>query len=384
MSKSVRRATLTATAVGLVAVLSAGHARAQQTEAEMVDDPLQRIVKSHVDSQRDDLYWAGRNKLTMPPVHVMPSLHFTNERSSDPVYEDAFGALGYAGKPMATKAMPTKAPPAPASTLTTGAWASLTADFENQSGIFNGANIGVKSQTYTGIGGVDFTKTHFTNDTDAFLIGVLGGGTVSYTQPFSGAASTTTTSGTGGVYAAYVPGDFSVDWSYTATPSRSVTGGLAAAAVSVTTYTFSNNAQYRITASNMWWFEPTVGYSYSDGVWSAAQHAAGFADNKIWRVQGGARAGTSYMMANGVTVEPTYSLTFYSDVSVSGASTKPGAVAAAPTDQGQLWAKGDAKFNFAFADNLSAYVEGEVHGTGNNGSGSTLGGSATVGVRKTW
>jgi hypothetical protein len=74
----------------------------------------------------------------------------------------------------------------------------------------------------------------------------------------------------------------------------------------------------------------------------------------------------------------------YSDVKVTGTSTTPGVVAAAPTDQGKLWGKGDAKVNFGFADNFSVALEGEVHGTGNNGTGQTIGGSATVSLRKSW
>jgi len=128
----------------------------------------------------------------------------------------------------------------------------------------------------------------------------------------------------------------------------------------------------------MWWFEPTAGYSYSYGMWSDIQRALGFQDNEVTRVQGGARAGTSMVLGNGVTFEPTFLGLVYSDVRVIGTS-QAAALGQLPSDQGKIWGKGDVKFNFLFADNWSAYIEGEIHGTNND-----TGGSGTVGVRKSW
>lgn len=382
--KSIRNPIAATAVLGLTTVLATGPSRAQQTEAQIANQVVQDVVRSHIYSVIDDVFDRRLSfPAGMPPGFANDPYHVAN----DPYYEEVFRALGYAGTPMVTKAMPTKAPPVAANPVMIGAWASFTVDLENSTGTFNGANIGARSQTYSGIGGIDFARTRVFADNDALLMGLLGGDTVTNTQPSAGGASTTTYAATGGFYAAYIRGDFSEDWSATATPTRNVTGGLLPATSNLDTFSFSNNVQYRINLpDNKWWIEPTVGYSYSDGIWSQTQRNAGFQDNIIWRVQGGARVGTSFMLSNGVRVEPTFTGLLYSDVKVTGSSSAPALIGIpqVPTDQGQLWGKADAKLNFVFADNLSAYVEGQIHGTGNNGTGTTVGGAATVGVRKTW
>ena len=371
----VNSALLSATALGSCVALSTAASAAPQSEFQITNQTEQHVIQSRQWGTEDEFYYQQ-----IAPSNSEQALPFSNET----VHEDVFDALGY----MPTKAPPlSKAPAAPASNVTVGAWVSSTADFENQTGTFLGANLGARTQTYTTIGGVDFVKTHIFTASDALLFGFLGGGTEAFTQPSAaGAASTKTRAGTVGMYGAYLPGDFSTDWSLTVSPTNSVTGGLVPASTNVTSYSFSNNYQYRFTLPSKWWLEPTAGYSYTDGVWSTTQRNAGFLDNIVWRLQGGLRAGTSIPLGNGISIQPAFTGLVYSDVKVMGTSTAPALAGfpTAPTDQGQLWGKGDAKVTFAFPQNFSAFVEGEVHGTGNNGTGTSLGGSATVGVRKTW
>jgi hypothetical protein len=131
------------------------------------------------------------------------------------------------------------------------------------------------------------------------------------------------------------------------------------------------NVQYRFNYTNNWWWEPTAGISYTQLV-----EDMGLPDQETDRWQAGARAGTSFMWGS-TKVEPTFTGLAYSDWSIKG-GVFPGAPPVS-TDQGQVWGKGIAKFNFVWTQNFSGYVQGEVHGT--NGVENVVGYVGTAGLR---
>src|SRR5207253_1103491 len=99
------------------------------------------------------------------------------------------------------------------------------------------------------------------------------------------------------------------------------------------------------------WWEPTGGFTYTI---ASTNHV--LPDVETWRIQGGARVGTTYRWS-GVPVESTVTGLLYSDVSVRGVP------AGTPTDEGQLWGKVIGKMNFSWSPKFSTYIQSEFHGT---------------------
>ena len=134
------------------------------------------------------------------------------------------------------------------------------------------------------------------------------GDTESRVRNNDGSSSLVTGPSIGG-YAAYVKGPFSVDAMYKVDffdVERTAAGGAAVAPVlGLTNSTFALNLNQKVQLANAWWIEPTVGFSYTRTSWDGAAAAAGFQDGTELRLQGGARAGTTWNWSN-VTVEPTH------------------------------------------------------------------------------
>jgi hypothetical protein len=316
--------------------------------------------------------------------------------------DEDFSALGYADpngsrsrNPLYTKVPPAQAAPAP--TLLYTLWSSGNGAEVRQSGFFNsggvGTNLASTTSSYVGLGGIDFLRSQFIFNGDYLLFGVLGGDAYTHSSAASG-TTTDVTAPTVGAYAAYILGGFSTDFAFTTSFMGLNTANSLApvtiANMSITSYSYAYNLNYRFNFTNNWWLEPTVGFTYFDQVWGDAEHALGFTDGRTTRVQGGLRAGTWFMWGQ-TRVEPTLTGLAYSDVSVHGGTVFAGGVpgspffgmaAPFPTDQGEVWGKGIAKVNFVFSPNFSAYVEGEVYGT--NGAVDLRGYAGTVGLRLTF
>lgn len=94
------------------------------------------------------------------------------------------------------------------------------------------------------------------------------------------------------------------------------------------------------------------------------------------RVQGGAKAGTSFMWGS-VRVDPTFTALAYSNVSVTGGYVPGGPPT--ETDEGQLWGKGVANLNFVWSDHFESSIEGSVFGT--RGLENVIAYSGTLGIR---
>ena len=226
------------------------------------------------------------------------------------------------------------------------------------------------SSTGTGVGGADYTKFGLFTGSDALVIGVDG------TYSGTSAAGANTSSPGGGAFAAYINGGFSADFSFLGIAS-STTGG-AAATPNSDWFSYTGDLNYRFNLPQAWWIEPTVGATYANTFFNAPGAAVG----EVVTVQGGARVGTEFVLANGVKVQPTFFGLAYSNVvenNITGAVIGPGFAPLVTGDKGQVWGKGDAKFNFVFNQHFSAYFEGAIYGT--NGNLSALGGSVFGGIR---
>ena len=266
----------------------------------------------------------------------------------------------------------TKAPPPPPEpNIDVAAWADGNYSRSIQTGTFNGANIGSDTRTGGGIGGVDFTIKLPTDD--YVVVGFFGGENKTYLTVPTGATGTTIAP-TAGAYLVYLKGNFSADLTYSdawmknsgtdvTTVSTFVVGATTVTATSTATAlstvlasdNVEGNVRYKYILENNWWVEPYTGLAFIDNV-----ESAGLQDMKTVKVQGGAKAGTSFMWGD-VTVLPTFTGVIYSDVSVTGGFVPGGPPT--ETDQGQVWGKGVARLTFDWTKNFETSIEGAVYGT---------------------
>jgi hypothetical protein len=272
---------------------------------------------------------------------------------------DPIEALGYAKGGMVTKAPP--APAVAASSWYFAGWGQGSYDHENRDVRFLGATISSRTTSITGLGGFDIMKIGISSDSDALVIGFMGMGTSTRTH-LAPADSTRSSTPGAGVYASYINGGFSVDFSFLAnfTNTDGVAGGVAFTNHDTDSYVTSANVQYKFEMPNNWWYEPTVGLSHTRMYQDL--HVAGvfLTDGQQWRFQGGVRAGTEWTYG-AVKVQPTLTGLAYTDAAVE--TPHPLGVAfVGPTDEHYLWGKGIGKVNVQWTDKFSTYVEGEVRG----------------------
>jgi len=273
---------------------------------------------------------------------------FSGEADAD-VY-GPFEALGYAKSGMVTKAPPRAMPASPSYFYSV--WGMGSVDHEERDGPF----IGIRTTTYTGIGGADLLRIGINSSSDALLFGILGSGSRTHVNTVFGDTTRATTPA-GGLYAAYINGGFSTDVSFIASFTRANgTEGGAAFTRDTDSYTTSANVQYKYDVTPNWWFEPTVGASYTQ----SDLNVIGFEDGHTTRLQGGARFGTEWTHGT-VKVQPTLTGIAYSDV-ILVAPHPPGA-AVPGIEEGKLFGKGSLKINFVWTDKFSTFVEGEVRGS---------------------
>jgi hypothetical protein len=301
-------------------------------------------------------------------------LRFSAEETHDD-YNDIFGPLAYANSPLLTKAMPMPAQALPQ----WGVWGTGSGTWQRSTT----GGVTTNSSTASGVGGVDYTKFGLLTATDALVVGVNGSDTETRTS-----AGTNTISPGIGAFAAYVNGGFSADFSFVGLFSS--TSG-AAGVPSTDSYSYTGDLNYRFDLPQAWWIEPTVGATYANTFFNAAGAAVG----QIFTVQGGARVGTEFVLNNGVKVQPTFFGLAYSNVVENTGGVVNGATPGVPfvpgvpalagggamtgPDRGQVWGKGDAKFNFVFNQHFSAYVEGAIYGT--SGNFNALAGAVFGGLR---
>jgi hypothetical protein len=259
--------------------------------------------------------------------------------------------------PMYTKAEPAE------NNVSTSAWITGTYLNENQSGSFQGADIGSKTQTWSWLAGYE---AKFTLPAERTLtLGLFGGEDFStMTMPLGDQIKTNAPNL--GVYAEYDVGDslwselyYTHSWLQNSALNCAAAGAITECSQATATSTdeVEGNVYYRFNPNaenGQWWWEPTVGFVYDH-----TTETLGVSDDQVTRLQGGANFGTSFMWGD-VKVMPKLSALLFSDVSVTGGTTACCAVA---TDQGQLWGKAVARLKFSFKNNFSTAVEAQVYGT---------------------
>jgi hypothetical protein len=338
-------------------------------------------VQSQLQSIRDNL----QRRISQGAPAGRP-IGFAAEASSErlqqnPLYDAAMdGLLGYARTDSKSPLLrtPQMAAPALPPAPVWSAWGQGFGDWEKRTGSFNGIDIGRRTLTGGGLGGVDVTFSNFGGAPSAALVlGALGSGMRSTTHNPDGSEARVDGPGAG-VYAIYVNGGFSTDATWKG-DFLTVAPSTLPNSVGLNNYVTAWNIQYKFEYGPSWW-EPTGGVNYTNSIWNSAGHATGFEDGYAWRVQAGVRAGTSWDAGGGVKLEPTITALAFEDVKISGGTLSVAlAPVTTPTDQDKVFGLFNAKLNADYGYGLSAYVEGEVRGrTG------VLGTAVRAGIRKSF
>jgi hypothetical protein len=289
-------------------------------------------------------------------------MRFTSEQKGDAVYQDAFGALAYAKEPVLTRA-----PAAPAATSLIWGVTAIGGGDSQRTSLFGGpASV---TNTAVAVGAVDVTKIGIFGAKDALNVMVLG------SNAFTSVSGVHTSTPGVGAAITYLNGGVSADFIFNSGFSHTDGSNLNA-----TAYSYSADFNNRWDAPNNWWLEATFGGTHAD------TYSNGAAIGQVLTVQGGARVGTEFVLANGVKVQPVFTALAYSNLLESGSQhTIPNGLNGSTTvsgDQGQLWGKGSLKLNFTFTPRFSAYIEGNVRGT--TGDVTAIGYGGQLGLRWTW
>jgi hypothetical protein len=335
--------------------VSASAASSNDIPVQTANRSVQSAIQTAIVSVRDFVraYYI-RRQVTQVPGRL------TSRFSGDPYAEgyDPFEALAYGKGGLVTKAPPKAAPVGP--TYFVSVWGQGSADREERDITFNSVLTSTTTTSYTGVSGADVVRIGLFAAADALVIGGLGNYTTTDADAISLGVTTSTRSLTrgGAAYLAYINGGFSIDFSYSAntTSTSGTTALVAIAPVNTDSQSISGNVQYRYDLQGNWWWEPTVGFTYT----TYSLDTVGFVDGHTWRVQGGARVGTELTYGS-VKVTPSLQGLVFSDVEVQ-TPVAAGTVFVGATDEGYLWGKGIGKVNVQWTDKFSTSVEGEVRG----------------------
>jgi hypothetical protein len=266
------------------------------------------------------------------------------------------------------------------------------------------------------VAGADFTSRALYSASDGFIGGVTAGYTHSELKLNTIATSLDPRIGTGvshlraivsgataGLYATYFNGGFSSDVTVkfdiltddeTFDDFLATTGGITgninrfipfagAGSVSLLNSTIVGNLNYRFDLYPNFWIEPTVGFQYTNSSYGSGAAQLGLADGFLWRVQGGARFGTSTLISNGVLMTATLTGLAYNDVLVQGGfipvSAFQGGNLLVQADQGFMRGQGILALNFDFGNGMSWLVRGDVYGGAH-----LFGAGGRAGIRYQW
>jgi hypothetical protein len=279
-----------------------------------------------------------------------------------------------------------KAAPAPVETsVGYNAWSYGFGDYEVHQNVApnSGSDVTRRTATAGALGGFDVTWHGIASGTDHLMLGFMSGYS-SATLTFGDALNTRMQmSGTTvGGYAKYFNGPF---WNETIVKTdlfNLTQDQFAPRDVSSSTtmdvYTVAHNVSYRFSYGAVWW-EPTAGAQYLSTQYGGNAASLFLSDGYDWRIQGGARTGTSFPW-NQAIVSTTLTGLAYSDVIIRGFALDNGlAPTALPADEGKLRGQGILMVNLDFSNGVGVFAQGDVRG-----GQDLLAGGGRLGMRVAW
>jgi hypothetical protein len=353
---------LAAAAVVVCLAPNPGHAASAPPDTESTKQATtqtQTIVQSQQQSVRDFVQSLVRSvQFSLQRQEEQRRSRFSGEAERRSPYaqgDDPFDTLALSydkGRSANASGKPAAAP----QSYFVSTWAQYSSDHEGRTTTFGAANTSSTAIANTWVGGFDIVKIGIAERSDAFVIGAFFTHTSSHSAHTS-ITSTRSISPGGGLYASYINGGYSADFSfvYTSTRSRFVSSGIPGGA-DTDSMNFAFNMQYKFDLPAKWWIEPTTGFS----VTMMHTGTRNSSDGNIRRFQGGARIGTDVTFKT-IRVEPTLTGLAYSDVNVETIHPM-GTAFIGNSDKGYLWGKGVAKVNVVWTDKFSTSLEGEARG----------------------
>jgi hypothetical protein len=330
-----------------------------------------------------------RDQLQATPVNHATGSQISGYDSSR--FDDPADSLSYASSPQKKNPLANLYNAAPAETPANpvwGTWLQGLGDWEHDRPLAI-TDFAHSTSTYTGQGGVDYTKQGILSADDALVLGLvsswMNGHTGYHLSPV-----TLDLSGPGiGLYTEYVRGGFSTDVTVKvdflqmredfAGTAPNVLDGLVNQGV-------SGNAQYKFTGfmgSDKSFIEPTAGFSLTHTSF-ASPGAHSLEDAYTVKLQAGARIGTTWDLGSGVSVDANLKALIYGDAIAQGTSVAGASDAVftfntpiSPTDAGYVRGELDPELCFNLPDNYSLTLSGQLR------YGQAIyGGSAGVNLRK--
>jgi hypothetical protein len=188
-----------------------------------------------------------------------------------------------------------------------------------------------------------------------------------------------------GIYSQYVRGGFSTDVTTKfdfLTLDQNFAGTAPNSSINVLSSGLSGNVQYKFTGGKDDFLEPTAGFTLSHTSFGSGAAALNLEDAYTVRLQAGARAGTTWDVGNGVTIDGSLKALAYGDAVAQGTSvagTGGGIPVLSPSDTGLVRGEFDSELCFNLPDNYSLTMSGQFRV-----GYALVGGSAGINLRKAW
>ena len=287
----------------------------------------------------------------------------------------------------------------------------------NGGGLNNTVLIDVRSRTSTGgfIAGLDLTSRGVLQAGDGMSAGVLVGYVDSTVKVTTTTTSTTPNVANGtsafsshltgpslGIFTNYFAGGFSADLMFKVdflkvnenfsdllgfsantglNPFASPFAGTAS--TNLTAATLKGNVNYRFALSQTAWFEPTAGFQWTSLMYDSNAALLGLDDGHSFRLQGGARVGTTFDLSPGSRLTASLTGLAYSNVAISGGFIQGGAFGTSDllskADEGKVRGEGILSVSLEQSNGFSGFIQGSLRG----GSGLS-GGGVKAGLRYQW
>jgi hypothetical protein len=311
-------------------------------------------IEQHMQQVRDQIDYRRRLGRNAPN----PPLGYADDDDNLMSYASTQGR-GATAPPIFLKAR--RAAPPPAAPPSYGGWLQGFGDSDSRT------VPGFEHRTDTGgvLGGLDKTWYSLDSSDDALVVGLVSNYATAKVSYRDSNDLRVDINGPGvGAYSTYLKGPFSmdmtakVDFFHISETATSIIPN----SVTLNNYSVAGNAQYKFDITKSSFFEPTVGFVYTNSQYGTASVPAvnnnGFINGYDMRVQGGGRLSNSFDW-NNVHYTPNIEAIAYSDVKITGTTLQNIGIVA-PSDEGKVRWEIDGVLDMDYGRGFSSYVRGEI------------------------
>jgi fibronectin-binding autotransporter adhesin len=337
--------------IGLVSTPSVVAAATVNRSTTQIEQTIAVGIEQHIQQIRDQIDY--RRRLASGQSNV-PLAYADSDSNNDLMsYASTQPRDAASGAPaMFTKAVPTAPSPPPSY----GVWLQGFGDIDTRS------VPGFEHTTYTAgvLGGVDKTWFSLLGSDDALVLGLVSNyATANVNYSTSDLRININGPGIGG-YATYLKGGFSVDATAKADffDLSTVSSGALPNSSTLYNYSLAGNTQYKFDITKNIFFEPTVGFIYTNSQYADVALPGVFNNGYDWRAQAGGRFG-SWFDWSGIHFSSSLQALAYDDVKITG-TTLQNVGLVAPSDEGKTRGQIDGVLDMDYGHGLSSYLRGEI------------------------